>query len=86
MVNNNLTIYHDGGEPLYKGEYYVKINNDRRDDYIITPNGGNIWSVGKSLEFNPVPMGPQFRFSITLDRAKSSSTRFKFNHLQQNGT
>ena len=56
-VTNNLTIYHDGGESLYKGEYYVKINNERRDDYIITPNGGNIWSVGKSLEFNPVPMG-----------------------------
>ena len=55
--NNNLTIYHDGGDPLYKGEFYVKINGERRDDYTITPNGGNIWSEGTSLEFKPVPTG-----------------------------
>jgi hypothetical protein len=46
-----LTIYHDGGEPLYRGEFYLKINDVKIEDnaYTFSPEGGNIWSVGKSL-------------------------------------
>lgn len=51
-----LTIYHDGGDPLYRGEFFLKINDARIDDnaYTITPGGGNIWSVGKSLVLSNV--------------------------------
>jgi hypothetical protein len=52
IKNNSLTIYHDGGEPLYRGEFFLKVNNVRIEDnaYTLNPGGGNIWSVGKSLK------------------------------------
>ena len=32
IKDNTLTIYHDGGEPLYRGEFFIKVNNIKIDD------------------------------------------------------
>ena len=51
QVNGSkVTIYHDGGESLYRGEFYVKIDNTPY--FNISPIGSNVWDIGKTIEFS----------------------------------
>ena len=55
VIGPNVTIYHDGGESLYKGEFYIKIDTTEYKN--VAPVGSNVWDVGKTLEF-PTPSNP----------------------------
>ena len=65
QVNGSkVTIYHDGGESLYKGEFYVKIDNTLYKD--IAPVGTNVWDVGKTIEFSTSSSNPNVQiFYVT---------------------
>lgn len=45
---NKLYLYHDGGDSLYKGQFYLIINGKPKMVYDIV-EGGEDWSVGKNL-------------------------------------
>jgi hypothetical protein len=48
MLNGTtLTIYHNGGDPLFKGEFYIKVGNQLFQN--INPASSNIWSEGTSI-------------------------------------
>jgi hypothetical protein len=65
QVNGSkVTIYHDGGESLYRGEFYVKIDDTPYKD--IAPIGSNVWDVGKTIELSTSSSNPNIQiFYVT---------------------
>jgi len=51
--NNNLYLFHNGGDTLTKGNFYVIVDGVLRDDYTIS-DASNEWSLGTNLI---IPLG-----------------------------
>jgi hypothetical protein len=57
-TSSNLTLRHDGGEPLRAGDFRVMVNNaDKTADFTSTGNLSR-WSVGDTMSLNLNPSDP----------------------------
>jgi len=54
--NDQLFLYHNGGDALMSGSFSVVVDDTIRNDYSIS-DGGNEWSLGKNLIVAGVPSG-----------------------------
>jgi FlaG/FlaF family flagellin (archaellin) len=54
--NNNLYLFHNGGDSLTIGQFFVLVDGIVKNNYVIS-GGGSQWSLGKTLIIAGVPSG-----------------------------
>lgn len=69
--NNNLYLFHNGGDSLAEGSFSVLVDGEVRDDYSIS-DGSSDWSLGKNLILGSVPSATPHTVAVIYNSSGGS--------------